>query len=144
MSMFCPRSSLSVTATIRDPESQLCSARMHLAAKSVHTVAPPVSHNEEIITVHQNVRLQVLLEEMTQRCHASGNSSNLQNLSVMLSPSFGGIQRTVRRLSQFPAHAWLLCLGVFVHRRESGLDSHLRWRSGKGPSLEKRLPGTQH
>ena len=30
------------------------------------------------------------------------------------------------------------------HRRKSGLDSHLRWRLGKGPSLEKRLPDTQH
>ena len=31
-----------------------------------------------------------------------------------------------------------------LRERRSGLDSHLRWRSGKGPQLEKRLPDTQH
>ena len=31
-----------------------------------------------------------------------------------------------------------------LHRRRSGLDSHLRWRSGKGPQLERSLNDTQH
>ena len=31
-----------------------------------------------------------------------------------------------------------------LHRRRSVLDSHLRWRLGKGPQLEKRLPDMQH
>ena len=42
MSVFCPRNSLSVTATNRVPESPLCSTRMHLATNSVHAFAPGV------------------------------------------------------------------------------------------------------
>ena len=42
MSVFCPRSCLSETATAPDPELQLCSIRMHLAANSVHAFVPPV------------------------------------------------------------------------------------------------------
>ena len=30
------------------------------------------------------------------------------------------------------------------HQRRSGFDSLLRWRSEKGPQLEKRLRDTQH
>ena len=68
------------------------------------------THNEEITTVHQNVRLQVFAEEMTRRSHASGKPSRLQNLGIMFSPSLGSIQRSVHRLSQFP-HTHLAALG---------------------------------
>ena len=54
------------------------------------------------------------MEEVARRSDSSGKSSRLQDLGVMFSPTLGGIQRSVHRLSQFPAHAWLLCLGVFV------------------------------
>ena len=41
-------------------------------------------------------------------------SSSLQNLTMMLSPPLGCIQRSVHCFSQFHTHAWLLCLGVLV------------------------------
>ena len=77
----------------------------------------------------QNVRLQFLVEEMTRRCHASGKSSSLQNLSVMLSPSLGCVRRSVHRLSQFPTHNWLLCLGVFVWQSNEDVADRIgvRW-----------------
>ena len=40
--VFCPRNSLFVTATARDPELPLCSARKHLAANSAHAFEPSV------------------------------------------------------------------------------------------------------
>ena len=50
------------------------------------------------------------------------------------------------RLAALP---WGPCLAIGRRRRgprqrRSGLDSYLRWRSGKGPLLAKRLPDTQH
>ena len=61
-----------------------------------------------------------LCGKMARRCHASGKSSSLQNLSVLLSPPLGCIQGSVHCLLQFPTLAWLLCLGVFV--RQSNVD----------------------
>ena len=112
------------------------------------------SHYEKIVTVHQNVSLQAFMEEVARRSHATGKSSRLQYLSTVLSPTVGSIQRSAHRLSQLPAHAWLLCVGDLrlaigrgrrgPHQRRSVLDSHLQWRSGKGPQLETRLPDTQY
>ena len=97
------------------------------------------AHCAKIVTVHQNVALQAFMEEVARRSHASGKPSRLQNLGIMSSPTLGSIQRPVPRLSQFPAHVWMLCLGGprlatgrrrrGLHQRRSGLDSCQRWRS---------------
>ena len=96
------------------------------------------AHNEKIITVYQNVSLQVLVEEMTRRCHASGKSSILQNLSVMLSPSLGCVQRSAHRLWQFPSHTWLLCLGVFVWQSDVDVADRISVEVGSTSSMEIR------
>ena len=70
--------------------------------------------------MYQNVCLQVFVEEVTRRRHASGASSFLQDLRVMLSPSLGRIQRAIHCLSQFPTHAWLFRFGVLT--RQSDVD----------------------
>ena len=80
-------------------------------------------------------------------------SYSLQGMSAMLSPPLCCIQGSVHCLSQFPTRAWLLCFGVLVrqsavavtpHQHESELNSRLRWRSGEGLQLGKRLPDMQH
>ena len=112
------------------------------------------THYEEIFTVHQNVGLQAFLEEVARRSHASGKSSRFQNLSMVFLPNVG--QRPEIRTSSFAishtcqaALPWGPRLAIGrrrhgPHQRRIGLDSHLRWRSGKGPQIERRLPGTQH
>ena len=111
------------------------------------------AHHEKIVTVHQNVGLQT--------CGRSG--SEKPRLGKILPPpkpergvlpnvgrhpknstSSFAISRT--RLAAVP---WDLRLAIGRRRRElhlrrSELDSHLQWRSGKGPQLETRLPDTQH
>ena len=152
MSAFYPRNSLSVTATIRGPESPLCSARMHLSQQTQCMLSPILSaHNEKIITMHQNVCLQAFMEEVVRRCHALGKSSILPNLSVMLSPSLGCVQRSVHRLSQFPTHAWLLCLGVLVWKSDVDVADRISVQVGSTHICDgdqervlKRLPDTQH
>ena len=112
------------------------------------------AHCVKIVTMHQNVGLQAFMEEVAGRSHASGKSSRLQHLSIMFSPPLGqhpkirtssfAVSRT--RLAALP---WdpRLTIGHGrreLHLRKSVLDSHLQWRSGKGPHLETRLPDTQH
>ena len=153
MSVFCPRNSLSETATIRDPGTTLLSSyalRSKLSACFRPSRRPTVKKSSPCTRM---LGLQAFVGEMTRRCHASGESSSLQKMSVMLSLPLGCVQRSAHCLSQFPTHAWLLCLGVLVwqsdenvapHQRRSGLDSRLGWRSRKGPRLEKRLLDMQH
>ena len=117
-------------------------AQLVSTSQQTQCMLPPLTsaHHEKIVTVHQNVGLQAFVEEVARRSHASGKSSRLQNLSIMFSPTLSSIQGSVHRLSQFPAHAWLLCLDPRLaigrrrrelHLRRSGLDSRLQWRSGK-------------
>ena len=112
-------------------------------------LSPRVSvHNEEIITVHQNIRLQVLVEEMTRTIF---QSPKLERNA----PAIVGLRPEIRTSSFAVSHTHLAALpwGPRVaigrrrrepHQRRRGLGSRLRWRSGMGPLLEKRLPGTTH
>ena len=152
MSVFCPRSSLSVTATIQEPKvTTLLSSyapRNKLSAcfRSLLSV-----HNEEIITVHQNVRLQFLVEEMARRCRTSGNILHSPRLERdMLSPSLGCVQTSAHRpfaVSHTRLAALLWGLRLAVGRRRHG--PHRRTHVSDGDqeswldSNEKRLAGTQ-
>ena len=60
-------------------------------------------------------------KSLWKKCHGD---ATLQNLSVMLSPPLGWVPRSLHRLSQFPAHAWLLCLGVFVWQSDADVADH--------------------
>ena len=75
-SVFCERNSLSVTATTRGPESRLCSAR--ITSQRTHCMPSPLqsTHNEKIIAVHQNVRLQVFVKKW------HGDATHRGNLPV--------------------------------------------------------------
>ena len=110
MSVFRPRSSQSVTA-IWSPESKLYSARMQLAAGSVHAFAPPVGHNEEIMTVHQNVRLEMpRLGKILQSPKLERNALPIVGLRPKIRTSSFEVSHT---------HTWLLCLGVFVWQSDA-------------------------
>ena len=61
------KNSQSETVTTRGPEIQLCSARTHIGANSVHAFAPHVAYYEKVVIVHQNVILQAFMEEVARR-----------------------------------------------------------------------------
>ena len=84
---------------------------------------------------------------MTRRCHASGEILQSPKLERHALP-FVGLRPKIRTSSFAVSHTHLAAsLGVLVWQSdvdvadrisvESGLDSHLRWRSRKGPELEK-------
>ena len=58
-------------------------------------------HHEQIITKDQDVHLQAVVEEMAQRCKASGKSFSLQDLSIMFDPPLSSVQGSVHLLSLF-------------------------------------------
>ena len=109
-SVSCPINSLSVTATTRGPKSQLCSARKHLTADSVHAFAPPVGPLQKIIAVHQNVRLQVFVENGTETPRVGKILQSPRRERNALATV--GLHPWIRTLfTQCPAHSWLLRLG---------------------------------
>ena len=99
-----------------------CASRSKLSACFRSSCRPTMKKSSSCI---QNVRLQVIVEEVARRRHASGKSSTLQNLSLMLSPSLGCVQRSVHPLSQFPTHTWLLCLGVLVWQSDADVADRI-------------------
>ena len=121
MSVFCPRNSLSVTVT-RGPVTTLLSSYALRSELSACFRSSRQAHYEK----------SSRCTRMSRGSHASGKSSRLQNLSLALSPTWCSIQRTVHRLSQFPEHAWRLCLGILVWHSDANVahctsvrDSHL-------------------
>ena len=61
------------------------------------------------IAVHQNAALLVFVEKMTRGRHASGKSSSVPNLSVMLFPTVGQ-HPEIRTLSFAISHTRLAAL----------------------------------
>ena len=112
------------------------------------------THHEEVIAVHQNVRLQVFVEKWHGDATPREKSSILQKLE-RYALSNVGLHPEIRALSFAVSHARLAalvwCLRPAVERRRhaprqhrSDLDSRQRWRSRKGLQIGKRLPDTQH
>ena len=106
------------------------------------------AHYEKIVTMDQNVGLQAFMEKprlgktLPPANPRHNVLSNAGQHPKIRTSSFA-ISHT--RLAALP---WGPRLAIGrrrreLHRRRSGLDSHLRWRSGKGPQLAKRLPDTQ-
>ena len=120
MSVFCQKKKLAVRDCDDSGPRVTTFAQFVCTSEQTQCMLSPLSstHNEKIVTVHQDVGLQTFMEEVARRSHTSGKPSRLPNLGIMFSPTLGSIQRSIHRLSQFPTHTWLLYLGVLVRQTD--------------------------
>ena len=115
-----PVPSVAALTTAANSDSPLLKAKTPIVLDYAFTNCPLHIATPPTVDFLVEWHPQASVEDVARRSLASGKSSRLQNLSIVFSPTLGTIQRTVHRLSQFPAHAWLLCLGILV--RQSDVD----------------------
>ena len=135
--MFCPRNSLSLTVTIRGPELQLCSNRMHFEANSANAFAPHVSPQWKNRHRAPECRFANL-------CGRSGTEKPrlgeilpppkpehnvLRNVGQRQKIRTASFAISRKRLAALP---WGLRLAIRrrrrgLHQRKNELDSRLRW-----------------